>query len=240
MAYKGVSVADDPIHFRTNTLVQVAPPVSNGDIIWDDVVQGESTKIWISETTSDGIDITGIREIISVGSSITLIDDEYLGTYQQWIVDDIISHNEYLEIKVTLADGFTNNFVNDRKVRFIASNAGAVPPALFTEGRGLMASDLMRIIMLNKGVGDAMIINADKTGFDFLDTVAFGSPLGTIIQSVLVPVEFMAAFPNANGYWHECNGGGIAGSRLAILTGEVIAPVLPGDPSYLTNYIKIN
>ena len=169
MAYKGISLADDPVHYRVNITGQ-APPIVDGDITWNNATQGQSDHIFISSMTSDGLDIEQISDIIVIGSSITIIDTDHVGVYQQWMIDAITKHPDYIDLQVTLADGDHNQFGEDRKVKFIASNFTEVPPALFTEGSIVKASEYMRAIMATKNPGDAMVINATKTGFDFTQT----------------------------------------------------------------------
>ena len=178
-------LADKPIHFKSNTTTQNVADINPGDIIWNEVVQGDSTIIYLSNTTADGVDISELVDLITPGSSITLIDSEQIGTFQQYNVDNIGWFSNYITIHVTISAGANNNFLNDRTITLNASSFSEIPPAIYVEDDEVKASELMQDIMQTEPVGSVLVIAPDKQKFIF-------SPSG----SGIVPVDEPTAPPD--------------------------------------------
>lgn len=98
------------------------PPAGSGDIRYSNATQISSTNLYVSDITSDGIDIEVVLSFLTVGSVLLVQDADNHLNYQNWQISatPTLSGNSYT-IPVTLASSAgtgTTGFANNHNVFF--------------------------------------------------------------------------------------------------------------------------
>lgn len=98
------------------------PPAGSGDIRYSNATQISSTNLYVSDLTSDGIDINVVLSFLTVGSVLLIQDANNHLNYQNWQINaaPTLSGDTYT-IPVTLASSAgtgTTGFANNHDVFF--------------------------------------------------------------------------------------------------------------------------
>jgi len=98
------------------------PPAASGDIKYSNATQISSTNLYVSDLTSDGIDINVVLSFLTVGSVLLIQDANNHLNYQNWQISaaPTLSGDTYT-IPVTLASSAgtgTTGFANNHDVFF--------------------------------------------------------------------------------------------------------------------------
>jgi disulfide oxidoreductase YuzD len=98
------------------------PPATHGDIKYSNATQISSTNLYVSDLTSDGIDIEVVLSFLTVGSVLLIQDADNHLNYQNWQISaaPTLSGDTYT-IPVTLASSAgtgTTGFANNHDVFF--------------------------------------------------------------------------------------------------------------------------
>ena len=122
----GISVSYYKYNARTNTQ---SPPPSNTQIIWNNATQINSTIIYVSHLTRDGVDIDVFLALIKTGDSLILQDENNSNNYQKWTVSGTpsITPNSYVSIPVTYVEG-GYSFTNGHDMIFVPLSIGISGP----------------------------------------------------------------------------------------------------------------
>jgi hypothetical protein len=122
----GVSVSYYKYNAKTNSQT---PPPANSQIIWNNGTQINSTQLYVSHLTRDGIDIDVFLALIKNGDSLVIQDENNSNNYQKWTVNGtptIISNN-YVSIPVSYVEG-GYSFSNGHDIIFVPLSIGIQGP----------------------------------------------------------------------------------------------------------------
>jgi hypothetical protein len=101
-------------YYRYNAITgSQAPPISDGDVEWNNATQTGSTVVYLSHVTQDSNDIEVILGSTGIGSTLIIQDRDVSENYQRFTVTDItVSVGAYVAFGVTYLNGgysFSNN-----------------------------------------------------------------------------------------------------------------------------------
>jgi len=110
----------------TNTL---APPIGNGNVVWNNATQANATEIFVSHQTSGTDDIDVFLSLLKTGDIVIIQDQSNSANYQKWTISatPTVVENAQTTIPVTLVTS-THSFANNNPVLFIVVSTGAVGP----------------------------------------------------------------------------------------------------------------
>ena len=111
-------------NFRGTTSTQTPPP-ANGRLMWNQVIQGDSTKLYVNVINDDGNNISNIlNDAVTVGSTLYSFSASDSNLYQSWEVTGITDQTTYVEYDVTLIVN-DHTFSNNEKMVLLLNIAGA-------------------------------------------------------------------------------------------------------------------
>jgi hypothetical protein len=107
----GISVSYYKYDAHTNTHT---PPPATSEIRWNNATQINSTILYVSHLTRDGVDIDVFLSLISDKDNLIIQDENNSNNYQKWEVNGTptLIPNNYISIPVTYVTGgytFSNN-----------------------------------------------------------------------------------------------------------------------------------
>jgi hypothetical protein len=114
--------------YKAKTNTQSAPPTNN-HIVWNDGTQINSTILYVSHLTRDGIDIDVFLALINNGDNLIIQDENDSNSFQRWSVNGTptIIPNNYVSIPVTYVNG-GYSFTNNQNIIFVPLTIGIQGP----------------------------------------------------------------------------------------------------------------
>ena len=112
-------------YYRYNAITNsYGPPISSGNLEWNNAVQTGSTEIYLSHITQDNNDIEVILGGTGIGSRLIIQDRNDSDNYQTFIVTAVtVAANSHVKFGVTYVNG-GYSFGNGHDVLVIAQSVG--------------------------------------------------------------------------------------------------------------------
>ena len=111
-------------NYRTNTTTTTAPPIPNGDIIWNNAIQTASTILYVSHINSDNQDVEVLLASIPVGTTLTIQDKLNSANNQVWTITSVTpTPNTLVAFGVSLLSS-THLFSNNNPLLLITQTVG--------------------------------------------------------------------------------------------------------------------
>jgi hypothetical protein len=146
--------------YIADTTSTSTPPPS-GDIRWNNAIQTNSSQIYVSHLTDDGVDIDIFLALIKQNDTLIIQDKNNSANYQRWAVSGspTIIDNNYASFPVTLGTS-TISFSNTTPLILATITSGVTGPTGPTGGTGITGQT-----GLTGGTGATGQTGAGVTGF---------------------------------------------------------------------------
>jgi hypothetical protein len=105
----------------------ILPPPPSKYIVWNNSIQTNSNKLFVSHIDNKNIDIDYLLLAITPGSDLIIQDTLNSDNYQKWNVNSIIPQTNYVEIDVNLISS-THSFSHNDNIVLIIQIAGVEGP----------------------------------------------------------------------------------------------------------------
>lgn len=97
---------------------------ADGKVTWNNATQISATKLYISFTNKDGLDIkTIVQDLVVTGSPLLIQKKDDSGVFQKWDITNSTDMGDWAEVDVTLISG-TAQFGNQLQIQVTASIGG--------------------------------------------------------------------------------------------------------------------
>ena len=95
----------------------ITPPPASGKVMWNNVTQVSSTKLYINYTTDTSVLLDSLmNSILTSGGEIFVYDATNVNTFQRWEITGFTDNTTYAEVDVSLLGG-TAQFASDAPLK---------------------------------------------------------------------------------------------------------------------------
>jgi hypothetical protein len=121
---------------RYNSLTnsQTAANPGNGRVKWNNSTQINSTQIYMSSITQDGVDITQFLLKVAIGSILWIQISNDSKRYQRWQLDAITNNTGWFTFNVTLLDSLNAQYNNNTSLVVAITSTGTGVVNTFSAG----------------------------------------------------------------------------------------------------------
>lgn len=162
-------------YYRYNAHINSqAPPVTNGNIEWNNAVQTGSTELYVSHITQDSNDIEVILGGTGIGSRLIIQDRNVSENYQIFIVTSVtVTVDSHVTFGVTYSSG-TVSFTNGHDVLLIVQSVGLSGSSGSAGSSGTAGATVTDIDIIGSRIAGLAMSTAVSTNVINLERNLFG------------------------------------------------------------------
>lgn len=170
MAYTGKQVGLTGLFYKYRT--DTVTPPGDGEIRMDNIVLASVTKIYISVVDAEGDNNEQVlTDWPDIGTVLVIASTTDTSIYFQFEITAItVFTGSYIEWTVVSGKVNPAGFSNNHKMHISTSTIG-FQQALSLKSGELAASASLAAILAGKNVGDVLVVNATKKGFDIVSII---------------------------------------------------------------------